>query len=140
MSFDVLGDLNWLAVIVATLAYFALGALWFAPPTFGKLWMRSIGWEPPEGERPGAAMYIGPLAGALIAVIAVGMLAEAVGADGLGDGVVLGLVVGVGIAGAILFVTGLFEPTKPQPMTWFGVTAAYHLVGLLIASVIVSVW
>ena len=35
-------------------------------------------------------------------------------------------------------VAGVFEPTKPQPMTWFGITAGYHLVGVLIASVVVS--
>lgn len=37
MSFDVLGDLNWLAVVVAAIAYFALGALWYAPPVFGTI-------------------------------------------------------------------------------------------------------
>ena len=37
MTFDVLSDLNWLAVSAA-LAYFALGALWYAPPIFGKVW------------------------------------------------------------------------------------------------------
>jgi hypothetical protein len=68
------------------------------------------------------------------------MLAEASRTDTFGEGIVLGLVTGVGIAGAVLFVTGIFDPKKPEPMTWFGITAGYHLVGLLIASVIVSVW
>lgn len=36
MSLDTLGDLNWLAVVAATLAYFALGAVWYAPPIFGR--------------------------------------------------------------------------------------------------------
>lgn len=31
MSFDVLGDLNWIAVIIAAVAYFAIGAIWYAP-------------------------------------------------------------------------------------------------------------
>ena len=43
MTFDVLGDLNWLAVLVAALAYFAIGALWYAPPLFGKAWMAAGG-------------------------------------------------------------------------------------------------
>jgi Protein of unknown function (DUF1761) len=50
MDLDVLGDLNWLAVIVATLAYFFLGALWFAPPVFGSTWQKTGGYpEPQEG-------------------------------------------------------------------------------------------
>lgn len=139
MSFDVIGDLNWLAVIVATIAYFAFGALWFAQATFGKAWARSLGWDP-EGQSPGIALYIGPLITCLVATIAVAMLAAATGSDTFGEGVVLGVVVGVGVAAAVLFVTGIFDPKKPEPRTWFAITAGYHLVGLLIASVIVSIW
>jgi hypothetical protein len=140
MSFDVLGDLNWLAVIVAAIAYYVLGAAWFARATFGKAWMRSIGWEMASSERLGPGVYIGPLITCLIATIAVGMLAAATGTDTAGQGLVLGLVAGVGVAGTVLFVTGVFDPKKPRPMTWFGITTGYHLVGLVIASVILSVW
>ena len=51
MTID-LGQLNWLAVIVGALVYFALGALWYSPMFLGKAWQRSIGWDesrtPPE--------------------------------------------------------------------------------------------
>jgi hypothetical protein len=140
MGFGVLADLNWLAVAVAALAYFGLGGLWFLPRVFGDIWTRSMGWDAAGDAQPGPAVYIGPLLTCLVATIAVAMLAEATGAETFGDGVVLGLVTGVGIAGAVLFVTGYFDPHKPKPMVWFGVTGAYHLVGLLIAAVIVSVW
>jgi hypothetical protein len=140
MSFDVLGDLNWLAVIAGGLAYFALGAVWFAPPLFGRAWQRAMGWEMPEGESPGPALYIGPLLTCLVAALAVGMVAEATGSTSAADGIVLGLVAGVGISGSVLFVTGVFDPKKPQPLAWFGISAGYHLVGLVIASIIVSLW
>jgi hypothetical protein len=45
---DVLSDLNWLAVIVAAIAYFAIGALWYAPPVFGRIWMTAGGMAMPE--------------------------------------------------------------------------------------------
>ena len=38
-------QLNWLAVIVAALVYFALGALWYSPMLFSRAWQRSIGWD-----------------------------------------------------------------------------------------------
>jgi Protein of unknown function (DUF1761) len=140
MSFAVLGDLNWLAVFVAAVAYFAFGAVWFAQAVLGKAWQRSSGFEIPKGERPGPEFYIGPLITCLVATIAVAMLAEATGSNTLAEGIVLGVVAGVGISGAVLFVTGVFDPKKPEPLTWFGVAAGYHLVGLVIASAIVSVW
>jgi hypothetical protein len=62
MTFDALGDLNWLAVIVAALAYFAIGAVWYAPPVFGKAWMAAGGMAMPEaGTRPSPAIYLTPL-------------------------------------------------------------------------------
>jgi hypothetical protein len=140
MSFSVLGDLNWLAVLVGGLAYFMLGAVWFTPATFGKAWQRSMGWEPPEDFRPGPEFYIGPFITCLLATVAVAMVAASTATDTVAEGVVLGVVAGIGIAGAVLFVTGVFDPKKPEPMTWFAVAGGYHFVGLVIASVIVSVW
>jgi hypothetical protein len=48
MTFDVLADLKWPAIVVATIAYFALGAVWYSPPVFGKAWMRVSGIQTPE--------------------------------------------------------------------------------------------
>lgn len=138
MSFDVLGDLNWLAVIVATIAYFALGGIWYAPAVFGNLWMRSGGIETPEQTQ--ASFYVIPLLTCLLATIAAGVLAVATGSDTVGEGIVLGLVTGVGIAFSALFVTGFFDPQKPQAMTWVAVVGGYHVVGLVIVSTILSVW
>jgi hypothetical protein len=140
MSLSSLGDLNWLAVIVAAVVYFAVGGLWFTPATFGKAWMRSMGWEPRPDERPGPEYYIGPFITCLIASVAVGMLAFVTATDTVAEGLTLGFVTGLGLVGSALFVTGYFDPKKPDPMTWVAITGGYHLVGLLIASVILAVW
>jgi hypothetical protein len=140
MSFATLGSLNWLAVLIAAVAYFAIGGLWFSPATFGKAWQHSIGWEPGPGERVAAEYYVGPFITCLIASIAIGILAFVTVSDTVAEGVVLGLVTGVGLVGSALFVTGYFDPKKPEPMTWFAITGGYHLVGLIVASIILAVW
>jgi hypothetical protein len=45
MSFDLLDDLDWLAVIVAAIAYFVIGAIWYAQPVFGRAWSAAAGIE-----------------------------------------------------------------------------------------------
>jgi hypothetical protein len=140
MSFSVLGDVNWLAVIVSTIVFFALGGLWYSSLLFGKQWSRAVGWEQPEGETTPVALYLVPLATCLIAVIGLAMLQVATDSDTFGEGVVLGLVAGVLVAGSALLVTGFFDPKKPQPMVWVGITAGYHVVGYVIAAVILSLW
>jgi Protein of unknown function (DUF1761) len=140
MSFDVLDDLNWLAVVVATAFYYGLAAPWFAEPVFGPAWRQSIGWEKDPGERLGPRYYLGPLLTCLVAVVAVAMLSEASGSNSLVEGLVLGLVVAVGIACSVLFVTGALDPARPRPFAWFAITGGYHVVGLITASLLVAVW
>jgi hypothetical protein len=141
VTFDALSDLNWLAVLVAALAYFAIGALWYAPPLFGKAWMAAGGMTPPEaGSRPSPAIYLTPLVGSVLSAVALGMLAKATDTDSLQRGIALGLVVAIGFAAPIIFVTAQFESQKPKPMVWGAITAGYHVVGNLVAAIIVATW
>jgi hypothetical protein len=141
MTFDVLSDLNWLAVIVAAIVYFAVGALWYAPPVFGKVWSAAGGFSLPEpGSRPSPAIYVTPLVGSILSAIALAMIAKASGTDTFKEGIVLGLVVAIGFAVSIAFVTAQFESSKPKPMVWGAVNAGYHVVGNLLAAIIIASW
>ena len=140
MSLESLGELNWLAVIVGALVYFALGALWYSPAIFGRPWMRSIGWDPERGATGGAMTYLVPVVAYLVMSVGVGMLAAATGSDTLVEGIVLGLIVGVLLSLMHTFVDASFDPMKPEPWTWFAINGTYHALGLIIVAVIVSVW
>lgn len=139
MSFD-LGSINWLAVLIGAAIYFVLGAVWFAPITpIGKAWMRAAAYESPtSGTLSTNAFYAIPLVTCLVMVTALALLADAIGVATLGDGVVLGLVVGVGVAFPLLLTTAAFEFKKPQPFTWGIIDASYHVVGLTIAGAIIG--
>jgi hypothetical protein len=99
MRLDPLGDLNWLAVIVGAVIYFAIGAVWFTPIPLGRQWQRArnrLGRDaPPTGDEPDHLRRSGALAYA-VAAIATGMLAVATGSDTVAEGIVLGPVVGIG--------------------------------------------
>lgn len=141
MSFDSLSDLNWLAVIVAALAYFAVGAVWYAPPVFGNMWMAAGGMTREQTEEgPGPAIFAVPLVGSVLSSIALGMLAAVTGTDTLSEGIVLGFVVAIGFAFSIALVTATFESSKPKPMLWGAVNAGYHIVGIVIAGAIIGAW
>jgi len=139
MSFDTLGDLNWLAVAAATVAYFALGGIWYARAVFGKAWMKAGGVEIPEGQQPGPAFYIVPLIANFLAVLATAMVARSTASTTFGDAIVLGIVLSVGFAVALTLLGAIFD-NKPQPGVWFAINSAYHVVGLLIVAVIVTLW
>jgi hypothetical protein len=140
MSFDLLGEVDWLAVILAALAYFVIGAVWYAPPVMGKTWMAAGGIPDMRGsgEGPGPAIYAVPLVGSLLSAIALGMIALATATDSVGEGLVLGLVVGIGFAVSIALVTATFESSKPRPFTWGAVNAGYHVLGNLAAATVIA--
>lgn len=141
MSFDALSQVNWLAVIVGALVYFALGALWYSPAFLGRRWQRSIGWDPEQ--RPPemrVTTYLVPALAYLVMAIAIGLLAEATGTDTIGEGLILGLVLGIGLSLMHTLVDATFDPNKPEPWTWFAINGSYHALGVLIVAVIVAVW
>ena len=82
------------------------------------------------------AFYVFPAVTCLVAVIAVALLAGATGTDTVSEGLVLGLVVGIGVAAAIIISIAAFEFSKPAKWTWGLIDAAYHVVGLTVAAVI----
>ncbi len=136
-----LAQLNWLAVVVGALVYFALGALWYSPVLFGRPWQRSIGWD--ESQAPpqqSVVTYVLPLAAFLVMAIAVGLLAAATDTDEIGEGIALGLVLAIGLSLAHTFVDASFSPEKPEPWTWFAINGTYHALGLVILAVIIAVW
>ncbi len=141
MSFDALGELNWFAVIVGAVIYFALGALWYSPMLLGRQWQRSIGWDPertpPEMK---ATTYVVPFLAYLVMAIAIGLLAAVTGTDELGEGLVLGVVAGAGLLVMHTLVDATFDPNKPEPWTWFAINGSYHLIGVIIVAVIVAIW
>ncbi|MEX0629427.1 MAG: DUF1761 domain-containing protein [Chloroflexota bacterium] len=141
MSLDMVGQLNWLAVFVGAAIYFVLGAIWYAPPLLGRAWQRSIGWDP-EATPPQMRIttYAIPAVAYLVMAVATGMLAAATGSNTLESGIILGLVVGIGYALARTAVDATFTPNLPQPWVWFAITGTYHVVGLIIVAVVVSVW
>lgn len=80
------------------------------------------------------------MVGAFVAVVATALLARATETDTLGEGIVLGLVVGIGYAFTTLITTAAFEFSKPRQWTWGVISGAYHAVGLLIAAVILALF
>jgi len=84
-------SINWLAVAVAALATFVIGAPWYSPVMFKKLWQREMGMEQ---ARPGHPLRVFGLA-YVFSFVACACLAVLLGPEGdARSGLVLGASVG----------------------------------------------
>ena len=122
------------SILIAGVAYFVLGGLWFTP-LFGKQWDNAVGFERPIRWRPSTIYYIGPLAGCLVVSFAMSILFNIAQPESFQKAVALGLACGVGFGAAITSVNAI-SPNMPRPGLYALVTGGYHAVGLVLVSAI----
>lgn len=135
MLFDYFADLNWLAVLVAALAYFVLGAIWYSDMMFGKAYRAALGIT--EQGTPNPSLLVINFVGWFITAAALGLVGAAAGASSVLDGIVLGFVAGVGFVVVHQVVAGTFDPGRRALMS---VTVPYTVPGFVIMGVILAVW
>ena len=130
---------NYLAVVVAAVAAFVVGAVWYSPLLFGKAYMEV------RGMNPGAMADMRPPAGELLGEFAKNLviafvLAHFVVRLGVGDwkgAVQLGLWVWVGFQAMLLMGAVLHEK---MPWMLYAIHAGDALVKTLSMTVILGVW
>ena len=85
---------SWLPVLVATVAGFILGGLWYGP-LFGNAWLKAIG-KKPEDLKPSPIPFIVSFITALITAVTLAALVHALGINSWHQGLVLGLLTSIG--------------------------------------------
>lgn len=126
-------SVSWLGAVLAAVAFFALGGVWYGP-LFGKTWMRLSGVTDAQVQ---ASNMITIFAGTLLLELvgAIG-LAAVIGPDaGVAAGAGVGAVVGVLVVAAALAVQALYE--RRPPMLWV-LNAGYNAVGFAVMGAIIG--
>jgi len=136
--------INWLAVIVAAIAIFALGGLWYSV-LFQKKWMALQGRteEQMRAEAANANMPMMYLQAFITAFITAYVMALVFGHFNpvieftLLHGAMFGFLFWLGFSGATSYAMAVFS-TKPKQL-WL-IDSGYNLVSFVIAGIILAVW
>lgn len=131
-----LGSLNGWAILVAALAAYALGALWYAPPVFGHAWLRALGKRKEELGSPGKAMAQ-QLVLMLVTAGCLALLVVRFGAITWAEGAGIGFVAGVGLVATGLASDYLFCGWS---LRLYAIQIAYKLVSLSLMGAILASW
>lgn len=137
MILDLFGELNWLAVLVATLAWFAFSAIWYSIPPLSKAWATAAKVDTSGDGPPLALLFIPTLIGYFVTTVVIGLLVAGLGVDALGDGVVLGVVLGVGFGMVGALVNQVYEG---KGSSYFLINGVNAVIAYGIVAGILSVW
>jgi len=147
-----LSNINWLAIFVASLSSFIIGAVWFGPKTFYPIWVKFQGRTVPT-ERvdmsAGAtiAMFGGTYLAALIQVSTLGIfisLSRSLDPTfGAGQGALTGALLGFGIGAAASLSHRLFAQSNHKVADAYKVwiiEVGQDIVCLTVAGLIIGAW
>ena len=127
---------NWLAVLAATAAAFLLGALWYSPVMFGKVWMRAAGVTPEQIESGAAKVFGIAFVFEFLMASNLAMFLNDPGTT-LTWGATAGFLAGVGWIALGIGVISLFER---RPWSYVLVNGGYMGVSLTVMGAILGAW
>lgn len=133
-----LSNVNYLAVLVAAIAYMALGALWYSPVLFGNAWMRGIG-KTKEQVMAGFSLlnYLWGIITAFVAAYGIARLTGMTGGNTVADAVIISLLAAICFVLTTMGINDVFEK-RPKGLTFINIF--YHIVGFVIIGIIIGLW
>ncbi|UOQ60143.1 DUF1761 domain-containing protein [Leucobacter rhizosphaerae] len=134
-------DINYWAVIVATLSTMVVGSIWYTPKVFGNRWMAlakvTPGDDPKAAVRPILITLVVSFISAWVLAGASWIAFDFYGGSFLVAAVFTGLILWAGFTAARFITHDAFEG-RPAALTVMNV--AHELVTVLVMSVILGVW
>jgi hypothetical protein len=134
-------EVNYLAVLVATVASFVVGWAWYSPLLFVKPWMRLRGMDPEAAMAGGMKMPYGIMAAEFVSTLVVAYFiaefAAWLGAVGVEGGLLLGFWIWLGFYATTLLGGVLWEKV---PLKLYAINAGRWLVSLLVMAAIIGAW
>jgi hypothetical protein len=139
MNTEIFSQINWLAVAVAALAYFLLGALWYSKALFGAKWAGLVGLDmnDPDKKKGMGKMMAGTFFLIILTCLALALLVYRLDIFVLSSALKLGLITGIGFASTAVSISFIYES---RPTALYFIDCGYHLAGHLIAAVILVLW
>jgi hypothetical protein len=139
MSTALFSHINWLAVIVAAIAYFMVGGLWYSKVLFGTKWaaIQKIDMNDPGMKKGVPAIMFYSFLLMLINVIGLAILVARLDLTIISSGLKLGLVTGLFFSVTAISISFVYER---KPLALYFISGGYQLVGNIVAAIILVAW
>jgi hypothetical protein len=138
MGNELFSHINWLAVLVAALAYFILGAIWYSKALFAPAWAKAVGIDMSNPNKKGlGALMLGSFILIIITCIGQALLVVRMDLFILSSGLKLGALTGLCFATTAVAISFIYER---RPTVIYFIDCGYHVVGQIAAAIILVMW
>ena len=140
MDTSIFSHINWLAVLVAGLAYFALGALWYSKLLFANSWIKlsGVNVNDPNAKKGMAQTMLTSLVMMIICCLGLALILYKMKAGGNWmTGAKIGLIAGICFSSTGISISYLYEK---KPFSLQLINGAYNTVGCIAAGIIIAMW
>lgn len=129
-------SINWLAVVVAALAFYALGAVWYSV-LFRKLWIRESGVSEDAAKKANMAVIFSLTL--IFSLVMVTNLAFMLNNPSIGgaEGALYGFLTGFGFIAVAMALTALYEM---RSVAYILINGGYMICGFTLAGFILGIW
>ncbi|MCB0743525.1 MAG: DUF1761 domain-containing protein [Ignavibacteriae bacterium] len=129
-------EVNYIAVIVASISSFLIGGIWYSPLMFHTVWMEENGYSEDQLKKSNMKRIFG--FSFLFTIIIAFNLAAFLGKDsGFVWGVSAGALAGIGWVATAYGITYLFE--RKSFKLWL-INAGYHVITFMVMGGVIGIW
>ncbi|CAN5193776.1 DUF1761 domain-containing protein [soil metagenome] len=135
MNTEIFNEINWIAVSVAAVAYFALGAIWYSF-LFGKQWIKysEVDVNAPDAKKGAALTMFRSFVMMFICSLGIAVLAGKMDLAQPISGLKLGALTGICFSATAIHISYLYEK---RPVGLHLINAGYNILGNILAGVII---
>ncbi len=138
MNTEVFHHINWLAILVAGISYFILGALWYTV-LFGKKWRsyNSALINKQDAKKGATGIMIISFILMLVCSFGLSLIVTRLNISGWQVGLKLGILTGVFFGATAISISYVYEK---KPFGLHFINGLYTVVGNIIAAIIIACW
>ena len=127
---------NYLAIIVAALVYFVIGAIWYSV-LFGKAWMANVGRTKEQLMSGSKIVYLYTLIAELVICFVMAFIIWILGTPNCISAIKVGAFFSLGFTATIIAINNWYGQ-RGTKLTL--IDSGYHIVGIIFASIIITIW
>jgi MFS family permease len=128
---------NYLAIIVSSIFYFILGAVWYSPLLFAKPWMQHVGRSEEQLKGGSKVVFLYTLIALFIICFVTSFIIWILGTCTVVSAIKVGLFISLGYTSTIIAINNWYGQ-RAGKLTL--IDAGYHVIGIVAAAVILALW